>query len=214
MTLKRGCRVCKKKIEGVSIKYCGIECGSKVFPDLLYFEFREYPKHKYFLAGENGMVFSLKSGKFIRTTDYNKDDYYRVSWIEKSGKLEHKTVHSVVWEAFNGAIDAGKEINHKDGNKKNNALINLELVTSAENTRHAFENGLVPYGEDCAGAKLTEEQARFVLENKDTHTTTGLARMFNVSLSTIVDIKMRRTWKHIDGTTNYKKRCLKQRRNS
>jgi len=40
----------------------------------------------------------------------------------------------------------GLQINHKDGVKSNNELSNLEWVTSAENQKHAIDNGLkTPY---------------------------------------------------------------------
>lgn len=43
--------------------------------------------------------------------------------------------HRLVWEAFNGKIPAGFEINHIDVDKHNNSLDNLELVTHVENVR-------------------------------------------------------------------------------
>ena len=50
-------------------------------------------------------------------------------------------VHRVVAEVFIG--EPGKlEVNHRDGNTKNNSLENLEYVTAKENMRHAVENGL------------------------------------------------------------------------
>lgn len=47
--------------------------------------------------------------------------------------LKRKYVHRVVWEAFNGPIPEGLQINHKDENKLNNSLSNLSLVTPSEN---------------------------------------------------------------------------------
>ncbi|WP_302782615.1 HNH endonuclease signature motif containing protein [Clostridium saudiense] len=48
-----------------------------------------------------------------------------------NGKTQY--VHRLVWELFNGAIPEGFEINHIDGNKSNNKLFNLELMTRKEN---------------------------------------------------------------------------------
>lgn len=45
----------------------------------------------------------------------------------------NKYVHRLVWELFKGEIPEGYEINHIDGNKANNKLSNLELVTRQEN---------------------------------------------------------------------------------
>ena len=56
-------------------------------------------------------------------------------------KGKAKLLHRLVWEAFNEKISEDKEINHKDCNKLNNSLYNLELVTHSENMKHAYENG-------------------------------------------------------------------------
>jgi hypothetical protein len=48
-----------------------------------------------------------------------------------------KYVHRLVYESFRGPIPDGLEINHIDGNKKNNSLENLEAVTRKQNLHHA-----------------------------------------------------------------------------
>lgn len=59
----------------------------------------------------------------------------------KNGKRYSKTIHRLVVETFLGSSEL--IVNHKDGNKLNNKLSNLELVTRSENTKHAIENGLL-----------------------------------------------------------------------
>lgn len=53
-------------------------------------------------------------------------------------------IHKMVWELFGGGTALGEklEINHKDGNKKNNHIDNLELVKHQRNMVHAFDSGL------------------------------------------------------------------------
>lgn len=51
--------------------------------------------------------------------------------------------HRIVAEVFLGRCPRGHQINHKDGNPKNNRISNLEYVTRQQNMRHASENGLV-----------------------------------------------------------------------
>lgn len=57
----------------------------------------------------------------------------------KNGKYARRAVHRVVWEAFNGPIEGRLEINHKDLNRANNSLANLELVTHQQNIQHAID---------------------------------------------------------------------------
>ncbi len=56
-------------------------------------------------------------------------------------------MHWLVAEAFLGKRPKKHTINHKDGNKTNNDINNLEYVTSSENTEHAIKLGLYkPFG--------------------------------------------------------------------
>ncbi len=58
-----------------------------------------------------------------------------------------RTIHSLVADAF---LSGSGEVNHKDGDKMNNHVSNLEWCTRSENHRHALENGLFvpPSGKD------------------------------------------------------------------
>jgi len=71
-----------------------------------------------------------------------KNGYHCVT-LCKSGERKMWLVHRLVAKAFLGAEDNdGMQVNHIDGNKSNNSVNNLELVTAKENTRHAFLTGL------------------------------------------------------------------------
>jgi hypothetical protein len=59
------------------------------------------------------------------------------------GKNVPMYVHRLVAEAFVGPCPAGLEVNHKDGDKTNNVVTNLEYVTHGENMRHARRLGLI-----------------------------------------------------------------------
>lgn len=47
----------------------------------------------------------------------------------------HKRLHVYVWEYFNGSIPNGYHIHHKDFNKNNNELENLELLSASEHSK-------------------------------------------------------------------------------
>jgi len=84
---------------------------------------------------EDGMVTS-RFGRTLKTQPGNSG-YLRV---ELSGKKY--LLHRLLATAFIPNPDAKPQVNHKDGNKTNNRLDNLEWVTRSENQEHAYAAGL------------------------------------------------------------------------
>lgn len=71
----------------------------------------------------------------------NSTGYLHVS-LCKNGKATSHKVHNLVATAFIARIDDYKQINHKDGNKTNNHVDNLEWCNSSHNNAHAHQTGL------------------------------------------------------------------------
>lgn len=69
----------------------------------------------------------------------------------KNGKPKYFLVHRLIAFAFIPTIEGKDCINHKDGNPKNNCVENLEWCNYLENSRHAFETGLMT---NCMKVKL------------------------------------------------------------
>lgn len=67
--------------------------------------------------------------------------YMSVTLTKDSVQKMHK-VHRLVANDFIDNPDSKPQVNHIDGNKRNNAVSNLEWVTPSENAKHAFEIGL------------------------------------------------------------------------
>lgn len=65
--------------------------------------------------------------------------------VWSNGKQFLSLAHRVVWSILVGEIPSGLDLNHKDGNKKNNDPANLEVVTRSENLKHAVNTGLKVY---------------------------------------------------------------------
>ena len=70
----------------------------------------------------------------------NDKAYYQVSLIDDNGKEIRMLVHRIVWEAFNGRIPEGMEINHINENKLDNRIENLSLVSRVENCNWGTRN--------------------------------------------------------------------------
>lgn len=75
---------------------------------------------------------------------------YRV--INRNQK--HWMAHRLIWEAVNGPIPDGLQINHKNGIKHDNRIENLELVTQSENAKHAYRIGLQSASGDHNGRRI------------------------------------------------------------
>jgi hypothetical protein len=88
---------------------------------------------------EDGKVFSNNTKAFM--IPFNNGGYLRVG-LSKDNKHRKFLVHRLVAEAFLLKIDDKKIVNHKDGDKTNNHVSNLEWCTYGENLRHAYNTGL------------------------------------------------------------------------
>ena len=79
--------------------------------------------------------------KLLRYRCPNNCGYQRVG-VRINGKLIRLLLHRVVAEAFLDNTENKRCVNHKDGNKFNNDVDNLEWVTDKENHKHAIDTGL------------------------------------------------------------------------
>lgn len=120
---------------------------------------------------------------------------YRMVALHKDKKQRHRLIHRLVMAAFHG--HSKLEVNHLDGNKRNNGLLNLEYVTK-QNGEHASRMKLSPRGERQGGSKLTESQVLEIRKLRSQgHTLQALADRFRVNNMNIHYIVTRKTWKHL-----------------
>lgn len=126
---------------------------------------------------------------------------YHLATLAYMGDAFVKMVHVLVALAHIPNPFKKPFINHKDGNKSNNNISNLEWCTQSENTLHAFKNGLMvmPRGEKNHSSKLTEKEVVEIksLLSKGEITQYKIAKLFKVHKVTIFDIKHGKTWTHI-----------------
>lgn len=80
----------------------------------------------------------IKSGRILSNVN-NLGWYFNVVLRKKGIKtMKSVKIHRLVAEHFIPNPDGKKYINHKDGNKQNNHVSNLEWCTQAENVKHAI----------------------------------------------------------------------------
>lgn len=96
-----------------------------------------------------------KKGKVFKTYIQNSG-YENIKIHSKDIDKRHRQIHRLVAEAFLPNPDGKKYVNHKDGNKLNNTVENLEWCTCSENILHARVTGLNPYNKPTTGLKLKQ----------------------------------------------------------
>lgn len=126
--------------------------------------------------------------------------YLKVN-LWKGGVMKIHAVHRLVAIAFIPNPEGKPQINHKDGNKENNHVSNLEWCTHSENTRHAYDNDLI---KRMTGTKnhMTKISECDVLKIREMHKTgkyrhKDLAEIFGVSRRHIGDIVNKKRWAHL-----------------
>lgn len=143
-----------------------------------------------YAATPNGEIISYKHQKprYIKK-HFGKGDYYRVWLYDGRGKKHDLFVHRLIAETFIQNPENKPCVNHSNGIKTDNRVENLEWVTYAENSNHAYYTGLSLQGSARPQAKLTEEQViyiRTVYKPRDKNFgIKPLAEKFGVGRSTI-----------------------------
>lgn len=144
---------------------------------------------------KNGRVCNHK-GQII-VTRVTRNGYVQVE-LNKNNKKKF-LVHRLVFSSFEGKIPKGLEINHKDCNKQNNYLSNLECVTKEQNKIHAIENGRTTYGINNGSSILNNEQVIKIIELCKTKKPREISKIYKVHIGTIYNIKSGRNWSHLTG---------------
>ena len=154
-----------------------------------------------------GNVKSLKNN-IILSPGTNKKGYLTVV-IYINAKPITQRVHSLVARAF---IDNPKDlpqINHKDGNKTNNNVWNLEWITNKDNVLHGINMGLIPIpgkGINSPACKNTEEAVHNVCRMLEKGAQQSyIAKTLGVTRAFIIGIKYGGRWSDITSQYNIPK---------
>lgn len=140
-----------------------------------------------YAVSEKGNVINVRSGRTLHTVMQN--GYVRVQ-LSINGVRRNYPVHRLVARAFIPNPENKPYVNHKDGNKQNNCVENLEWVTARENDNHARATGLK---EQCKPIKAVS------VDDKDTMTFESLsecARYFGTNTGSIHRVLSGKRSKH------------------
>lgn len=81
-------------------------------------------------VNKKGQIINIQTGNILNGSKRN-------GYIRINIKGKYYSVHKIIWETFNGIIPENMVIDHIDGNKENNELINLRLVSQSDNMVNA-----------------------------------------------------------------------------
>lgn len=144
---------------------------------------------------DDGEIRNKHTGRLIKQFA-GKDGYLRTQIAGKT-----RSVHRLVALAFI-PTEVGKDfVNHKDGNKQNNKVDNLEWCTRSENMQHAYDNALKqpPLGMNNGRCKLTYYEVSFILEHyiprDKRYGAKVLAKQFGVAPQTICAVASGQNWR-------------------
>lgn len=130
----------------------------------------------------------------------NTGGYYGII-LHKNGKPEMFRVGGLVLAAFIKPKNKNLQVNHINGIKSDNRLVNLEWCTPSENMIHAYKNKLMisPCGSKHYNSKINENDVLDIikLHNSGLLKNTEIAKMYNMSKSNIGSIIKRKFWKHV-----------------
>lgn len=156
---------------------------------------------KEYILFENGDIINLKTNKYIKPYD-NGVGYLRIGVY--CGNKKHKSfyIHRLLAINFIDNPEGKNEVNHIDGNTKNNSLDNLEWVTKSENGLHAYKIGLnkpsPSIGEKNCNAVLNDELVRNIkIMFFSGMRQCDIVKKLGLNKYLVSNVVLNKTWKHI-----------------
>lgn len=133
-----------------------------------------------------------------RRVDSGRQGQYRTVKMTVDGLHISALAHRLVWRRFRGPIPGQLTVNHKNGNKSDNRLENLELATHQEQARHA-RDVLARYrrqnGEANTESKLRREEVWEIrLRRDDGEPLLSISQDFGIAQQTVSKIAKRTAW--------------------
>jgi hypothetical protein len=153
---------------------------------------KRYLNTKY-LVSVNGEIINEKTNKKLIPQDNGKG-YMKVT-LSIEGRQIQRYVHRIVAECY--LLNKSIQVNHKDGDKLNNNVSNLEWVTNSENQIHAHQTGLKKNGNELWNGKFSKEEIIKIKElKKNGIPQYKIAEIMRVSKSTISEILTGKRYKY------------------
>lgn len=163
---------------------------------------KNHPIYTRYSADTNGNIYGIRGTIISLCNDTMGYPSFRLH--DRISPITNQAMttraHRFIWECHHGLITDHKVINHIDGNKSNNVLANLELVTQKENMQHAVALGLQPVyrGEASVKSTITEETAKSIIRSIIANELDSvIAKNHNVAMHIVRHIRNKESWVHL-----------------
>lgn len=146
----------------------------------------------------DGQLFSKRhsNGKEWRKRKLSYKKTYVEVKVYQDQKPKSIGLHRLVLLAYVGLPPTNQhECRHLDGNPHNNHINNLTWGTKKENKQDQFVHGTGNRGEKCLSSKLTEDQVKEIFQS--TERTCDLMTKFGINRTSVVNIRLGISWKHV-----------------
>jgi len=140
----------------------------------------------------------IRKGKILKLNDRVGQRYISIN-LYLYGEKKTLSIHRLVAESFIPNVGNKSQVNHINGDKKDNRSINLEWNTPSENSLHAYRLKLnKSVGERHPKTSLLENEVRAIKLLQGIKTLDEMACFFDVGKSTISSIYLDKTWRYLD----------------
>lgn len=133
----------------------------------------------------------------IRSVSIGKNGYEKVVLYNYPNQKTF-LIHRLVAIYFIPNPNKLKCVNHKNGIKTDNSIMNLEWCSHKQNSKHAFDYGLMnpPSGESHPAAKVNREKVSIIRKLRG-YSQREIAKMFGICQTTVCEILAKKIWKEV-----------------
>lgn len=175
-------------------------------------DWKDIPNYEnLYMASKNGEIYSKISNKILKPfkRGMRENNQYLVVQLSKDKKQKTFSIHRIIAETFLDNPNNYPCVNHKDGNKYNNSVSNLEWCSYLDNNLHAISNGLKRYkkGTNNKNSKLSYEDVCYIKQhlilNDPQYGTRPLGKKFGVDHRVILDIFHNKKYQEVNVPCTY-----------
>jgi hypothetical protein len=175
-------------------------------------EWKQVPNYSRYFASTDGEIKTFswkgKNKEAIMKPSLDGSGYLRTMLKRDDGKTHTIKVHRIIAQTFIPNKEDKPQVNHKNGIRSDNRVINLEWVTISENQIHSYNflDRERKFGEKNSQATLTDAQvieirANYKYGRKSRHeggeSKPQIAKRYNTTKYVIGKIVTNQTWKHL-----------------